>query len=89
MLASPSPCAHAQYATVRNVLWCALNTIFASTCSTSLVHRSHPSAREKGLVTIAQFLVCVDSAVLNSRKPIRLQVCDLSCDKHAIAYYDA
>ena len=51
----------------------------------SLVPRPHPSAREKGLVTIARFLVCADSAVLNSCKPIRLQVLDLSCDKHTIA----
>ena len=29
----------------------------------SLVPRPHPSAREKGLVTIARFLVCADSAI--------------------------
>ena len=51
----------------------------------SLVPRPHPSAREKGLVTIARFLLCAESAVLNSRKPIRLHVLDLSCDKQAIA----
>ena len=53
----------------------------------SFVPRPHPSAREKGLVTIARFLVCAESAVLNSRKPIRLQVLDLSCDKHAIVWH--
>ena len=40
-------------------------------------------AREKGLVTIARFLICADSAVLISRKPIRMQVLNLSCDKYA------
>ena len=59
--------------------------IFLNNVLFSLVPRPHPSAREKGLVTIARFLVCTESAVLNSRKPIRLQVLDLSCDKHAIA----
>ena len=46
-----------------------------------------PSAREKGLVTIARFLVCADSAVLISRKPIRTQVSNMSCDKHACMRY--
>ena len=32
----------------------------------------HTPAREKGLVTIARFLGCAESAVLFSRKPIRL-----------------
>ena len=50
----------------------------------SLVPTPHPSAREKGLVTITRFLVCADSAVLNSRKPIRLQVLDLSCVAHGV-----
>ena len=34
-------------------------------------------------MTIAGLLVCADSAVLISRKPIRTQVLNMSCDKHA------
>ena len=34
-------------------------------------------------MTTARFLVCADSAVLISCKSIRMQVLNLSCDKHA------
>ena len=34
----------------------------------------------KGLVTIARFLVCAESAVLFSRQPIRLLGLKISCD---------
>ena len=48
-----------------------------------LVSSPDPTLCEgKGLVTIAGFLVCADSAVLISRKPIRLQVLNMSFDNY-------
>ena len=38
----------------------------------------------KGLVTIARFLVCAESAVLFSRQPIRLLGLKISCDKESM-----
>ena len=35
-----------------------------------------------GDYSIAGFLICADSAVLISRKPIRTQVLNMLCDKH-------
>ena len=47
----------------------------------SLVPRPHPSAREKGLVTIARFLYVLSSTVLILRKPMRSLVyaCHMTC----------
>ena len=49
-------------------------------CLTSLVPRPRPPGEGKGLVTIARFLVCAESAVLFSRQPIRLLGLKISCD---------
>ena len=46
----------------------------------SLVPRPRPPGEGKGLVTIARFLVCAESAVLFSRQPIRLLGLKISCD---------
>ena len=46
----------------------------------SLVPRPRPPGEGKGLVTIARFLVCAESAVLFSRQPIRLLDLKISCD---------
>ena len=46
----------------------------------SLVPRPRLPGEGKGLVTIARFLVCAESAVLFSRQPIRLLGLKISCD---------
>ena len=46
----------------------------------SLVPRPCPPGEGKGLVTIARFLVCAESAILFSRQPIRLLGLKISCD---------
>ena len=65
-------------------LWAGLNqieiTVAAIPVSTSLVPRPRPPGEGKGLVTIARFLVCAESAVLFSRQPIRLLGLKISCD---------
>ena len=58
-----------------------LSVCYRSSCfSVSLVPRPRPPGEGKGLVTIARFLVCAESAVLFSRQPIRLLGLKISCD---------
>ena len=65
-------------------MWLVLGKILmVITTMGSLVPRPRPTGEGKGLVTIARFLVCAESAVLFSRQPIRLLGLKISCDiKH-------
>ena len=51
-------------------------------CIASLIPGNHPSAREKGLVTIARFLVCAELSSLVLCKPMRslVYVCLMTRD---------
>ena len=59
---------------------CKLCTYVHRFVYSSLVPRPRPPGEGKGLVTIARFLVCAESAVLFSRQPIRLLGLKISCD---------
>ena len=61
-------------------VWCAPIGVNVCNLVASLVPRPRPPGEGKGLVTIARFLVCAESAVLFSRQPIRLLGLKISCD---------